>query len=255
MRILKLVFLTLALSTCRTVVEPPSKSALNSQNGTPLSHELAGSTQLGGHGMIVFGKDTMYMYHLPMWQGLHAWQIVLEVKLDAASLALYHSDRNAGSKLNSFSPQPFALASLAPGFTYRGKLFHGHFEQGGTPLGAATSTVTVKRIVMVTPLNPNLPELAVPTFRLFGNGTEWYAAHVASKRPNFDQVLQIDPVAGVINDDSLAAGVVITTPGRSDGLSQRLLGGQSANAQLPGEQALPLNVVTEVYFSTSDLGQ
>ncbi len=247
--------LGLALGACKT--PHTDDSAVKNVEGKPGPTELANSVQPGGHGMVVFGKDTIYMYHLPMWSGLHAWQIIIEVQLDDASRQLYDADRGAGSRLNTFSPDAFPLASLAPGFQFTGSLFHGHFEQGGTPLAAdgSQATATVQRIVMITPLKPNLPALGVPTFRVFGNGEEWYAAHVASKRPNFDQVLQIVPKAEAITAVDLVDGVKLTTPGRSDAVAQRLKGGQKANAQLADGTAMSLDVVGEVYFSTSDLGQ
>lgn len=228
---------------------------LLNQEGSPTPNELASSTQAGGHGMVVFGKDAIYMYHLPMWHGLHAWQIILEVTLDSPSLALYKNDRNAGSTLNTLSPKAFALANLAPGFVFKGDLFHGHFEQGGSKLGRTEAAVTVKRIVMITPLGTGASAFAAPTYRLFGHGSEWYAAHVVSVRPNFDQILQLSPVPNTVTEAQLNAGIKLTTPGRSDLVGKRLTTGQTAKGQLESGKALAVSVVGESYFSTVDLGQ
>lgn len=246
------IFGFITVLSCSTASK--TDSFLQDQEGTPLTNELAASTQVGGHGMVIFGKDTLYMYHLPMWEGLHAWQIVIEVELDREALAVYSRDRAAGSQLNTLSPRSFALASLAPGFTFRGTLFHGHFEQGGQALSRTPATVTVKRIVMVTPLAPDLQALAVPTFRLFGHGDEWYAAHVASSRPNFDQVLQLTAVPETFTEAQLNTGMKLTTPDRSDAVEQRLAVGQNFRAQV-GETAVQLIVASEAYFSTTDLGE
>jgi hypothetical protein len=168
-----------------------ANAALAGADGTPLPHELAGQTQRASHGMIVFGKDTVYLYHLPMWHGVHAWQIVLEATLDDAALAAYDQDRAAGSTLNSFAPAPFALANVKPGFQIDGQLLHGHFEQGGTPLAPATATV--KSIVMIVPLAGIVPGPATaPKTFAFGHDGEQYTAHVATNRPDFDQVLSGD---------------------------------------------------------------
>ena len=244
-----------ALAACRTT--QGAQAVVRDASGTPGPTELATQKTAAGHGMVVFGKDTVYFYHLPMWSGVHAWQIVLEVALDANAMQLYQDDLAAGSKLNSFSPNSFKLASLAPGFAITGTLFHGHFEQGGTPLGGgdgAPATAVVKRILMVTPLKPTNPALTAPLYRVFGAGSEWYAAHVASRRPDYDQIVALSaPPPG--DSDALMEGTTVTLAGPALKAPQRPKTGATFDARDATGAAFPFSVGAEAYFSTSYLGQ
>ena len=206
--------------------------------------------------MVVFGEQTIYLYHLPMWHGVHTWQIILEATMDTQSLALYQADRVAGSHLNSFSPKSFALAKIKAGFKIAGTLFHGHFEQGGTPLAQGIeSTLTVQRVVMVKALNPNETKRTTPMYRVFGHGSKWFAAHVASHNPDFDQVLAINPVANLLSEADLNAGVNLQIPGGSNDATSRPVSGAQLSGQMTGGITMPFSVLDEAYFSESDLGQ
>jgi hypothetical protein len=240
------------LTSCRT----STKSETKDIDGSPSTGELSGSTSLAGHGMVVFGEQTIYLYHLPMWHGVHAWQIILEASMDTQSLALYQADRVAGSHLNTFSPKSFALAQIKPGFKIAGTLFHGHFEQGGTPLAQGIESVlTVQRVVMIKALNPNETKRTTPMYRVFGHGTKWFAAHVASHNPDFDQVLDINPVPNLLSEANLNAGVNVQIPGGSNDAASRPVSGAQLSGQMTGGIEMPVSVLDETYFSESDLGQ
>lgn len=244
--------LMMTLVSCRSSSSAETKDI----NGSPVINELSRSTQVAGHGMVIFGDNTIYLYHLPMWHGVHAWQIVLEASLDAVSLELYKNDRAKGSPLNTFSPTSFALGSLAPGFKIKGQIFHGHFEQGGTELQQdLVSTLTVKRIVMTTPLNPNGAARATPLYRVFGSGLEWYGAHVVSHNPDFDQIVALKAVPHALTAAQLTDGISVVLPGQSNAVSARPTAGAQLAGILPIGAALPFSVTGEIYFSVSDLGE
>ncbi|WNG24060.1 hypothetical protein F0U62_08515 [Cystobacter fuscus] len=218
---------------------------------------LAVSTRVGVHGMVVFGDQGLYLYHLPMWHGLHAWQIVIEARLDDEGRRLYDSDRVAGSPLVTFEPEPFALASLKPGFTLAGTLHHGHFEQGGTPLPsadrAAKVSFTVQRLIMVEALRPTGPALSSASYRVFGRDGEWFGVHVASRAPDFDQILRLETRSAALGDARGSAGVPVSTRLPNDA-NHRPLVGAAWTGRLEDGTELPFTVQREEYFSTSDLG-
>ncbi|WNG14586.1 hypothetical protein [Cystobacter fuscus] len=218
---------------------------------------LAVSTRTGVHGMVVFGDQGLYLYHLPMWHGLHAWQIVIEARPDEEGRRLYDSDRAAGSPLVTFEPEPFALASLKPGFTLEGTLHHGHFEQGGTPLPsadrAAKVSFTVQRLLMVKALNPTDPAPSRASYRVFGRDGEWFGVHVASRAPDFDQILRLETRSAALGDARGSAGVPVTASLPNDA-DHRPLAGAAWTGLLEDGTEVAFTVQREEYFSTTDLG-
>src|SRR5579871_2920801 len=93
------------------------------------------------HGMLVVGHQKIYMSHLPMFHAPHDYQAIFQVELSAAGSdpkATYLKDsQTTGSKLYTFLPRPFVLAAAAaPGKSFTGDLYRGHFERGGTPIAS-----------------------------------------------------------------------------------------------------------------------
>ena len=218
---------------------------------------LMGSTRAGVHGMVVFGDEGQYLYHLPMWHGLHAWQLVIEARLDETGRRLHGAETRAGGgALVTFEPEPFALASLQPGFQMVGRLYHGHFEQGGTPLPTAAGpekvTFTVQRLLMVQALSPTGPALPTAEYRLLGGEGAWFGVHVAHHAPDFDQILRLGarPSPG---SESRTGGALVSTalPDSADG---RPRVGTAWTGRLADGTEVPFTVEREEYFSTSDLG-
>lgn len=221
----------------------------------PTASALAVSTRTGVHGMVVFGDQGRYLYHLPMWHGLHAWQIVLEARLDEEGRRLYDAARAAGSPLVTFEPRPFALASLAPGFPMEGTLYQGHFEQGGTPLpsaeAAARVTFTVERLHRVQALDPMGPARPTAEYWLLGGGDAWFGIHVASRAPDFDQLLRLEMSPPTLADPS--EGGVVRSPFQND-LEHRPGPGTRWTGRLPDGTEAAFTVLREEYVSTADLG-
>lgn len=228
--------------------------------GAPAAGELAGETELAVHGMVLFGEQGQFMYHLPMWWSPHAWHMVLEVALDRSGQALYQGERvGPGEGLVTFYPRMFPLSAVAPGFTVEGELYRGHFELGGTelpsPAHPQTVTVTIKRIVTLAPLKPDAPAQAGASYRVFGAGNEWYAAHVPAREPDYDQVIKLEPVAELVSEAELGAGFVLSTaspPFPASRGGARV--GDVIEGTLAGGKAASLRVMKVEYFGTRDLG-
>ncbi len=219
---------------------------------------LAAATQRAGHGMIVFGNQHIYMYHLPMWDNPHAWHIVLEMELDSNALALYRADQAAGSSLQSFSPKAFALANLKVGYTLSGVLYHGHFEQGGKALPKSSApaqvTATVKRILTVKALDPLTISRSQAIYRIFGADGEWFAARLPAGRPDFDQVLSLLPTETCTIPEDAFNGLTISLDAVNNTLKGRPKPGMSLFATTSQANTFCFAIKAEPYFSTSDLG-
>ncbi|OJH34118.1 hypothetical protein BON30_44970 [Cystobacter ferrugineus] len=247
--------LCVGLLACRGSERASPGVSLAREVGEPSA--LAVSTRTGVHGMVVFGDQGLYLYHLPMWHGLHAWQIVIEASLDEDGRRLYDSERAAGSPLVTFEPEPFALASLKPGFKLEGKLYHGHFEQGGTPLPSADSAAkvsfTVQRLIMVKALRPSDPAPFSASYRVFGREGEWFGVHVASRAPDFDQILRLESRSPALGAARGSAGVPVTASLPNDA-SHRPVVGTAWTGLLEDGTEVPFTVQREEYFSTTDLG-
>jgi hypothetical protein len=211
------------------------------------------------HGMILFGNSPIYMYHLPMWGDPHPWHLILEVELDRKALSLYQADQAAGSSLQSFRPEPFELAQLKPGYKILGKIYHGHFEQGGQALPTSSSpakvTATVKRILTVKHLDPDGASRSSAVYRIFGSDGEYFAAHLPSRAPDFDQVLAVAAGAGCSIPEQVLNGMTVKFQGIGNTINDRPRPGAEISASNSGGLNFCLTMKGEPYFSTRDLGK
>ena len=86
----------------------------------PISSETVPElpSDFGRHNMFAFGRDTMFLSHLPMFMAPHDAQLILEVALenaDGSSLqAAWSRERETHSddRLYTMMPEKFALSTL-----------------------------------------------------------------------------------------------------------------------------------------------
>lgn len=146
------------------------------------SHERAAV-----HGMVVFGTNTIYASHMPMFMSPHDHQAVFEVV--PSDLATYHSIRVTAERDGSIVtivPEPFVLTEMiAKPSSFKAQLYVGHFERGGQALGRPI-TFTVKQVVFSRKI-PG-PIMHVMNFE-FGDGDERYAIHYITEAPDFDRIV------------------------------------------------------------------
>ena len=96
------------------------------------------------------------------------------------------------------------------------KIYRGHFERGGVPIGQSV-TVNIKKVLEFTQFKPDAPRAKSLDYILFGNGRELFLAHVITAKPDFDQVLGVE-----VDDDRLKTEiesqkqVVLEIPGASN---------------------------------------
>ena len=144
------------------------------------------------HGMLVFGDQTIYASHLPMFHRPHDYQVILEVALDQAITALYRRDRvQTATRIYTINPERFVLPKVvAERLPFKADLYRGHFERGGT-LIAPNITVHIKEIIHFRKFDPSAVHPASLRYLVFGQGLETYLAHLITAAPDFDQILGV----------------------------------------------------------------
>src|SRR6476469_2805041 len=142
--------LSLALSFACTDAKLSHKAAEN--NGS--SDVKAAAVGAATHGMVLFGNDTLFISHVPMFMSPHDYQALIQVKLNHATsdaLAVYQKASNASTGeqgLFTLRPKPFVLPSLLTGkiTSVQADLYRGNFENGGRVI-LSNVTVTVDDIL------------------------------------------------------------------------------------------------------------
>jgi hypothetical protein len=162
----------------------------------------------GMHGMLLFGSETLYLSHLPMFGRPHNFQVILEVALDDDAADALRADREAGGDLHTFTPDEFPMTELDPSgagperTVVEGTVVRGHFERGGRPL--TTATARVLRVVHYRELDVAAAHDVDRglTYLCFGRPGQFHLAHEITGRPDFDQVLTAELVPGSVTDQA-----------------------------------------------------
>jgi hypothetical protein len=233
------------------------------------------------HNMLVVGEKAVYLSHLPMFEKLnrrgtdyitpHRYQVILEVSFANGANDLrgvYAADRvnSPGVKIYTLNPEDFVLPRLAPDSaptpltSFKGTVFRGHLEKGGTPVeGLQGVSVNVKRVVHFRKFNPRDSKPARLEYLLFGKPDELFLAHFITKPPNFDQVISIKIDGRSFTNEELGRGLRVQIPSRANRAPKRLKEGQQvAGAILTGGTAttpagLQVQAGTEFYFEEGEL--
>jgi hypothetical protein len=226
----------------------------------------------GVHNQMMFGKQTIYLSHLPMFMfdaahHEHNFQVILEVTLSGPGHAqeTYALGRrkHPDVRMYTVSPAPFEMVELDPQHprrtTLTGNVFRGHLERGGRPI-IKSATAQVMSIVFFHEFDPNAQPLDQLEYLLFGKAPDQFLAHVIIRPPDFDQILGVTIDDGVLTADDLKRGIRIKIPGRANTPHTRIKAGERvlAQAQLPGAQAgqpleLQLEAGTKFYFEEGEL--
>lgn len=106
----------------------------------------------GIHGMVLLQvEDQLIASHLPLPEGIHAHQIVLQVSSSMPEPAV---QALKAKRLVTLEPQPFALKDLQQGKikSFNAQVYLGHFERGGQDLG--TVTVQIQQKLLDKTLGP-----------------------------------------------------------------------------------------------------
>lgn len=207
------------------------------------------------HGMLLVGRKTLYLSHLPMFHAPHDYQVILEVHLRGTSgdpAAAYNHDRDTtGAPLYTLVPEPFVLPDVvAHHRSFGATIFRGHFERGGVPI-LEHVTVDIQRVVLFRHFEPGAVKPTHASYLLFGKGDETFLAHWIVAAPDFDQMLAVKPQTPIA-DAVQAAGLPVTLADRTDDQAATVGETLSAGAA-DGPHALV--VATELYHETGDLAR
>ncbi|MGZ3787035.1 MAG: hypothetical protein ACXVLQ_00850 [Bacteriovorax sp.] len=154
------------------------------------------------HGMVLFGKDNLYAYHLPMFHQIHNKQVVLtfDVQDEIKQKILKLED----SDYLTFVPAPFDLDKfIAEPFDLKGDLYSGHFEKGGT---IVLEGITLARPVIVYQSQLASPNKGPEIYSLFGTKNDAYAIHLINGGSAIDQIAKLKAIGGSDIDWAIKTG-------------------------------------------------
>jgi hypothetical protein len=147
---------------------------------------------------MLVGEQAVFASHLPMFDSPHRFQVILEVDLAKAGQnrnAIYAADRKAHPKVGMYTLEPqemFVLSQMFRGdqkarrTSFRGTVYRGHLERGGTPLDPLTGvSVRAKRVVYAEEIGPpnGLSRSDNLQYIVFGRGSEMFLAHRITAAP------------------------------------------------------------------------
>lgn len=152
------------------------------------------------HGMLIVGKNTVYLSHLPMFHAPHDYQVIVEAEFSTEGKTAYLDNLESSSeKIYTLVPEAFVLPEMIKNpRPFKAQIYKGHFERDGV-LIAENVTVEIKKVIYFKKFNPLDVKPIESHFLLFGNKQEQFLAHAISQRPDFDQILKIDVVDDLIN--------------------------------------------------------
>ena len=217
------------------------------------------------HGMVLFGSDTIYASHIPMYHVPHDWQALFQVTLSHPTVdakALYLQQVASGVQpFITIEPSPLVLTKLLNGqiHSFAASLYRGTFEEDSQKL-LQGMTVTVKTVLFQQHLSldaaalPRLTYLLIPT-----SLTSAMLVHRISAPDNFDQIVQVKTVATPLPTTPTGTVSTVVFPGVADTSAARLRAGDAIeltrtadgwSATISGGNSLSptaLNVVADFY--------
>lgn len=180
---------------------------------TAYSHEGHSHDAPSTHGMLLVGKSTLYLSHLPMFHSPHDYQVILEAQLDTASQAAYLKALGSSAEtVYTIVPESFVLPDMInKPRPFRAQLYQGHFERGGKVI-ALSVTVSIKQVLHFKKFNPADRHPLVGSYILFGNTKEQFLAHAITAKPDFDQIVSVEMEAPALQEMSRHRSLAVSFP-------------------------------------------
>lgn len=149
------------------------------------------------HGMLVFGEQSIYFSHLPMFHKPHDYQALMQIQWPEDVSKMYLQDKKQHPDvIYTFVPRPMVLPDVVLGQqSFQGDLYRGHFEQDGQVLQKNIS-VQIKSVVYFQKLDPSSTRPTALTYLFFGEHGEYWLAHLITAQPDFDQILSVSAAEG-----------------------------------------------------------
>jgi hypothetical protein len=202
------------------------------------------------HGMLMVGKNEIYLSHLPMFHNPHDYQVIFKVRITATANAKYLASLNGSSEtVYTLVPESFVLPEMVEHpRPFKAEIYKGHFERGGQVI-ANNVTVEIEKLIYFKKFVPGESKPAVGKFLLFGSNAEPFAAHLITSKPDFDQISRLQPLPHEIlqmdSDSSRKFSVSSSEP---------LQDGSLLSAEIETQnQKINLDVQKSLYFETGDL--
>jgi hypothetical protein len=228
------------------------------------------------HNMLVFGDQTVFFSHLPMFDGLaaggkefaspHRFQVILQMALTPDQMASYTKDRQANPTTQFYTVGPqerFVLTRLfepkaAPQLNqFNATIFRGHLEMENHPVsGLENVDIKIARVVHGRIFDPRGKKPTALEYVIFGRGLERFLAHAIFSPPDFDHVVKVTVGPG-LSDQDLEQDVRVSIPDRKNVAGQRLREGQKVDGMLRVGSGAPtkvkLDVGKRIYFEEGEL--
>ena len=173
-------------SRCLTLLLITGSFAPAQQN-----RELTESDPPATHNMLVVGEVTVFLSHLPMFDGLsedksdytsmHRYQVILEARFirnrkDVTNIYTKDREANPGIKMYTLQPARFVLARLfaqnagTPALkSFRATIFRDHLERNGETIeGLEDVVVNVNKVVHARKFDPSQDK--TPQLNIFSLG-------------------------------------------------------------------------------------
>lgn len=216
----------------------------------------------GIHGMLVVGRETVYVSHLPMFMAMHRYQGIWEVSFGKDADEVYRAERarpeNAKLIFTLVPKERFRLPELTTTRkSFKADVFLGHFEREGNKRILANVTVTLKKQVHWHPFRNRHERPETLTYLLFGQGDERFLAHWIGVAPSYDQIVALAPSAAL---GEIPSGTQVLFPKRGDG--EALRAGESVSGMVVVDRGaeqpfllepVELKVASEIYLEKGEL--
>jgi hypothetical protein len=219
------------------------------------------------HGMVLLGRERIFLSHLPMFHTPHNYQVILEVSLSKPGIdpqASYVEDQQqTGTLLYTIAPEKFVLPELAwPDLqtpkrrSFHAAIYRGHFEREGVPI-LEDVLFTVTRVIHFRKFDPNASALPALEYFFFGSPQELFLAHSITRAPDFDHLLPVQVASHPFREEALQQGIPVVFPDRPNVIAERLGEHQQVVGHLQhsanGTAQLSITIGDEIYLETGDL--
>ena len=235
------------------------------------------------HNMLIAGRESAFVSHLPMFDGLdkaktdftspHRYQFIAEASFSVGGkpvTQLYLDDRRANPDVRIYTLGPleeFVLTHLFPAGSsqpakrsFTAKVVRGHLEQGGkTVPGLAKVTVTIDRVIHARKFDPRAARPEQLEYLLFGTPGDLLLAHAIMQPPDFDHVVGVTVKGTTLAAADLAGDVRLVFPDRKNAAAARVresqtLKGLLRRASQPGKDTpVDVQVTRQFYFEEGEL--
>ena len=246
-------------SVCLALVVLGTRGIVAQSPGTAVDKNLR--VPVGFHEFEMFGDSSVYLSHYPMFGSIHAYQVLLEVKLsgdgnDPRQLYLSHKQKNPLTRY-SLSPETPAGEmhywvmpdTIKTGQEFRANI-HWQKSEGHPQYISRNVTVEIVKVIYFRLFQPDDKKPDVLSYLLFGNASEAFLAHYIASYPDFDHIVAVTGDTGKLLQGGTGAATLVTIPGRENVKGVRLLKkDEKVVARVNGNgEELKLGVKTQIHY-------